>query len=414
VAGAIEEQVDGGTLPSATRLAGLVAAGHHVRVTSPQGDTVEAGPPPGREVREASAAIGRVRVVVAEPADDAEGRVHNLWLIVGVAGAGGLVLAAVLAAWQARRLARPLEDLADVSRRLGRGDLGARAGPQEIPEMDTVARALDHSAGEIGRLMERERAFSSNVAHQIRSPLTALDMRLEELAGHPDPAVRHEATAALEQSERLRRTTDDLLDLARHGRAGALDDLDIDHLVDDRIAAWQPAVAAGRRLARQGPPSGTPARAPRAAVEQAVDVLVENALRHGRGDIGIATDARGRAVHIVVADEGALAGDDAGSRVFLPRDGAGGIGLSLARALLETGGGRLSLASSQPTRFEIVLPTGNPDLPSPDGGSPPAPHAESTDRGGAGGRPPRATSSGPPTSAPGGGYETAPEEAHRG
>jgi signal transduction histidine kinase len=355
VAAAVEDDVEAGELPSPARLLALVPSRRQVRVQAPDGRVVEAGraPPEGDRIS-ASITIDAVRVTVTGPGHD--DRVHTFWLAVAAAGAGALVVAAGLAALQARRLARPLERLAEVSRRLGRGDLGARAGAQGVREIDAVAGALDASADRIARLIEHERAFSSHVAHQLRSPLTALDLRLEEIAAHPDPAVREEARAALAQSERLRRTTEDLLALARHGRAGPLEAIDLSALVDDRLAAWAPAVAAeGRRLVRGGGASCGLAHASAGAVEQAIDVLIENALRHGAGTITVAVSDGDGVARLRVADDGP--GPDPGQDVFARRDGGnGGIGLPLARALVEAGGGRLTHAPGPPPAFEVALP----------------------------------------------------------
>jgi signal transduction histidine kinase len=354
VAASVEDDAERGDMPSTARLLALVPPGRFVRVEGPGGRAVEAGRVAGDDRLTATLAIDGVRVTVAGPG--AEDRVRTFWLSVAGAGACALLVAAGLAGWQARRLSRPLERLAEVSRRLGRGELDARAGAQGVREIDAVAGALDASADRIARLVEHERAFSSHVAHQLRSPLTALDLRLEEIAAHPDPAVREEALAALAQSERLRRTTEDLLALARHGRAGPLEPVDLDAVVDDRLAAWEPAVAAaGRRLVRGGGWSPERAHASAGAVEQAIDVLIENALRHGAGTITVAVSGGGEVVRVTVADEGPGPGDGGG---VLGRraDGAGGIGLPLARALVEAGGGRLARAPGPPPAFEIVLP----------------------------------------------------------
>src|SRR5438270_406798 len=80
------------------------------------------------------------------------------------------------------RLVRPLDAMADTSRRLGEGDFSARAGRFGIPEVDVVAEALDASAERIAGMVAREREFSGNVSHQLRTPLTALRLRLEEVA----------------------------------------------------------------------------------------------------------------------------------------------------------------------------------------------------------------------------------------
>ena len=129
----------------------------------------------------------------------------------------------VLAIVQARRLTRPLEELAEAADRLGSGDarpLGRRYG---IPELDQVAEGLDGSAQRITDLLSAGRDFAADASHQLRTPLTALSMRLEEMiasAEEPD-VVREEGAAALAQTERLAEVVGQLLGrVARRSVAG--------------------------------------------------------------------------------------------------------------------------------------------------------------------------------------------------
>ena len=99
-----------------------------------------------------------------------------------------------------------------LARGSGDGDFSARAGRFGIPEIDVVAEALDASAERIAELVAREREFSANVSHQLRTPLTALRLRLEEVAELDDPAERRaEAELALAETDRLDATIEDLL-----------------------------------------------------------------------------------------------------------------------------------------------------------------------------------------------------------
>ena len=78
---------------------------------------------------------------------------------------------------------------------------------------------LDTSAGALSELVQRERKLVGDVSHQLRSRITALQLRLDELTTHPDPDARREAIAALEQAEKLSGVLDDLLEAARAARA---------------------------------------------------------------------------------------------------------------------------------------------------------------------------------------------------
>jgi signal transduction histidine kinase len=361
VAAAVDDQLERHQPLDAGALGRLVRPGHEVVVRPRDGQAVTriGATIHGSRITVRSGAPGSARVTASAPAADVTERVRHRWLLIGLLSAAGIGAAVLLGLVQGRRLSRPLEDLARTSTLLGEGDFSARAGRSDVAEIDAVARALDATAIRIAQLLGREREFAVNTAHQLRTPLTALRLRLEEIETLQGPGLAEETGRALHEVDRLEATIDDLLAMARHGRAGEAQPIDLDALVRAHAARWRPLFArAGRSLALALGASIRPV-ASRGAVGQALDVLVDNALTHGAGRVTIAVDERdGRAI-IAVADEGDGVPAGAERRIFERGDSSGGgtgVGLHLARALVEAEGGRLRLASARPARFEIALP----------------------------------------------------------
>jgi signal transduction histidine kinase len=282
-------------------------------------------------------------------------------LLVILAVALLAVLAAVaLAVLQARRLSSPLTDLAGTAERLGSGDPRPRHRRYGVPELDRIADVLDASADRIGRMLTAERRLAADASHQLRTPLTALSMRLEEIVATADDedAVKEEATIALGQVERLTDVVQRLLTNARDPRSGSAVDFDLDEVIKQQVEEWRPAYQnEGRAIVRTGTPAlravGTPG-----AVAQVLATLIENALMHGAGTVGLRTRVTGNQAVVEVTDDGPGVPPDLGARVFertVSGRNSTGLGLAVARDLAEADGGRLELLQQRPPVFALFL-----------------------------------------------------------
>ncbi len=271
-------------------------------------------------------------------------------------------VAVALAIFQARRLARPMQDLASAADRLGSGDarpLGRRYG---IAELDRVAEGLDGSAARISDLLAAEREFAADASHQLRTPLTALSMRLEEMlaaADQPD-VVREEGAAALVQTERLAEVVSQLLGRTRTPAVGTRKRLSIDDVVAQQVVEWDPTfrrrnrkleVAGDKNLRAYGRPG---------SLSQVIATLLDNALVHGAGTVTIRTSRTPKSVVIEVRDEGKGVPAELVPRIFersvSGKPGGTGLGLALARSIAAADGGNVVLVRPQPAVFAVFLP----------------------------------------------------------
>jgi signal transduction histidine kinase len=248
-------------------------------------------------------------------------------------------------------LSTPLRRLASAATALGSGDFSVRPEHTGVAEIDETGEALSATAQRLEAQLARERAFTTQASHQLRTPLTRLRLELEAgLAGDPD-RLPDAARDALETADHLARTVDDVLALA-HGQQRPGPGLELENLLADLLAHWQGTFALDDRPLRLVVEPGLVAAAAPAAVRQVLQVLVENALHHGRGPVTVSARATAGAVALDVADRGS-------APVPWPPapEPTGRLGLAMARSLAESQGGRLLLDSgSGGTRFTLLLP----------------------------------------------------------
>lgn len=308
-------------------------------------------------------------VVVSSDRSEVDERVRRGWAFVGTLVLLSTAVAVGLAVVQARRLGEPLVELAVTADRLGSGDTRPHHRRYGVPELDRVAEVLDRSADRLRELLRRQRDFASDASHQLRTPLTALSIRLEEIALAEDPAtVRAEVDAALAQVERLTTVVDSLLARARDNRAAMVAPVDVATLLREQAREWRPAYRrAGRTLNVTVPPQLL-AAATAGGLGQAVASLLENALTHGAGTVAVRARESGEYAVVEVSDEGPGVAEALVPHVFRRSVSGGsgtGLGLALARALVEADGGRLELVRPRPPVFAVFLPAVTEPVESP-------------------------------------------------
>ncbi|WP_439032440.1 sensor histidine kinase [Gordonia terrae] len=305
-------------------------------------------------------------LTLAIPSDEVRNDQFTAASIVATIVVASILGGTLVAAVTAGRIVDPLTDLADRAATMGRGDFRTKWKMYGIAELDRVSRALADANTELALRLEREREVAGDASHQLRSRLTAIHLRLEELTLHDDPAVVAEAEAALDQVERLSTELDELVAASRADEP-APEFIDVTDMLTTLVGDFRHAFEArGRELVVtfDGAPHALTSKPGR--LREAVSVLVDNALQHGRGTcrIHVGTLPAGDLVRVTVADEGEGVADEIAAHIFRrgfsagrrPDAGRSGVGLSLARALIESDGGRLELTVRRPPVFAIVVP----------------------------------------------------------
>ena len=292
------------------------------------------------------------------------GAPRDSWpVLLVVAGGGALVALLVtvaVAVRQADHLGEALEAVRRQTERFAGGDTRPAPLTTGIDEVDRLDEALVRGAQHTARRLASERDFAADASHQLRTPLTALLMRLEEIAATDDlDVVGEEATIAIGQVERLSRVVDDLMSRTRSG-VDTSPAVSLDSVLASLQREWQPAFASARRSILVSGERGLEVRATPVALAQILTTLLENSLSHGRGTVEVAARRSGPSVVIEVTDGGDGVPAAIAPHVFerSVSSSGSGLGLSLARDLAEAAGGRLELVSAQPAVFALFLSEG--------------------------------------------------------
>ncbi|GEP39646.1 two-component sensor histidine kinase [Nocardioides psychrotolerans] len=301
--------------------------------------------------------IGIIRAEQATTASDQRAfRLTGLLVAIAIAVmAVGAVIGALLAA----RLARPVLALRDAAVDLGLGNYAVSLPRTRIPEVDEAGTALTSAGQTLEDLILRERSFSADSSHQLRTPVAGIRAAVETEIQFPrsnTTTVLHEVLADL---DRLEATITELLSIARTPDV-ADSAIDLASVVLEAHDTWSPRLhSEGRTIAVTLPEHLPPAWANQSMLRHVLDVLLDNARRHGSGEVRLVVTAAGPHVTLAVHDEGSTfsAGTSEGSRPDNPSaDPSHGHGLPLATRYVKAMRGRLVVNTAGPTtRIDIIL-----------------------------------------------------------
>lgn len=308
-------------------------------------------------------------VLLGAPADVTENRIHEIWLALAVFAAGAIVVAAAAGVVLARSMALPLGRLEATVDRFGRGELSSRADETEGPgELRSLARQFNHMAAELDELVEAQKRFVADASHQLRSPLTALRLRMENLEATAADADQEPISAVGREVQRLSRIVDGLLTL---GRAGADQsppvDVDVRAVIAERCEAWSALAAEkGVAIAAAGHTRSDVRRRLQAGdLDQIIDNLLANAVEvsppGSRITVALRQDGHGPAeIHVI--DQGPGLPEEDRKRAFDRFwQGAGrptghsGLGLAIVRQLATRNSLDVELRAADPHGLDAVV-----------------------------------------------------------
>ncbi|MEV8542747.1 HAMP domain-containing sensor histidine kinase [Streptomyces sp. NPDC051572] len=312
--------------------------------------------------------VGAVRITY--PTSDLTHRLIQIWGFRAILALAVLAVAAGLGAIVARRLTRPLRQLNDMASKFSDGDLTARSPVTGPHETQTLARTLNQGAERLDTLIASQRIFVADASHQLRTPLTALRLSLDNIAdGVDDEFVREDVEQATAEVVRMSRLVNGLLVLARaEAKVTAAEPLPLREIVAERLSVWRPAAdERGVHIALRGSVvDGRPlVLASPGHLEQVLDNVLSNALEVSPdgATITVRSELRGDEVELTVADEGPGMSDADKSRAFdrfwrgqgLTGRSGSGLGLAVVRQLVTDDGGTVALRDAPDSGLSVVI-----------------------------------------------------------
>jgi len=296
----------------------------------------------------------------------------NRFLLLG--GSVAIVIALILTFILSRRMSSPIGVLAEAARRLGRGDLSQRVQFQGKGEVGELAQSFNSMAADLEHAEQLRRNLVADVAHELRTPLSNIQGYLEAIRDRVMKPNAATIRSLNEETALLSRLVDELQELSL-AEAGELKLVyraeDIAKLVKQAVNSWQPKVTAKEILLSLDLPDNLPlVNIDRQRVNQVLHNLLENALAHTHkgGTINVAAAKQGDWVEICVSDTGeGIPAEDLPNiferfyRVDRSRaraTGGSGLGLTIARRLVEAHGGQITVQSKlgKGSRFSFTLP----------------------------------------------------------
>jgi signal transduction histidine kinase len=289
-------------------------------------------------------------------------------VLTGVAAA---VLALAMVQLLAHGMTFPLREMVVAARAMARGDYGRRVTATSRDEVGELARAFNTMATELAEVDRMRRDLVANVAHELRTPIGALRAKLENLVDDVEPVERVTLEAMLRQIERLGNLVEQLLDLSRL-EAGTVplerSDFKASTLLDHVVEEWRThAEIRDVRLETDVDPQSLVLNGDEERLRQVVANLVANAIRHSPrgGRVVLRANRHNGVIRLEVADEGPGIPPADAERVFerfyradqarSTRGGGSGLGLSIARWIVDLHGGTIRVESAEPQGCRMVV-----------------------------------------------------------